>query len=190
MEMAELAVAWRRHGVSGFDLAGAENRYPVRMHAAAFDLANAAGVPITIHAGEGYGPASIGQALELGHARRIGHGTRLGEDPRLLQVVRDRRIPLEVCLTSNVQTGVVTTLADHPARRYLEEGIPVALGTDNRLMSGVTLTEEFAHARDHLGLDWNALLGVARTGFEFAFVDEADRERLLADFDDAAALSD
>lgn len=182
-EMAELAVAYAGRGVCGFDLAGAEAGHPVLQHVDAFDRAAEAGLPITIHAGEAYGPDSIRQAIERGHARRIGHGTRLGEDPELLEEVRSRGIPLEVCLTSNVQTGVVARVADHPARDYLRHGVAVCLSTDNRLMSGVTLTREYEHARDALGLTWQELVRVARAGFEHAFASEELRGEMLAAFD-------
>ncbi len=179
---AELAIEFMDRGVCGFDLAGAEAGHPVADHAEAFDLAADAGLPITIHAGEGYGPESIRQALEQGHARRIGHGTRLFEDPRLVEEVRRRGVPLEVCLTSNTQTRVVARREEHPVRDYVRAGISVVLGTDNRLMSGVTLTDEYRHARDDLGLDPTELRAVARAGFEHAFIDEVTRSELLEQF--------
>jgi adenosine deaminase len=179
---AELAIAFKDRGVCGFDLAGAEAGYPVAKHAEAFDLAARADLPITIHAGEGYGSESIRQALDLGHARRIGHGTRLFEDPALVEEVRTRGVPLEVCLTSNSQTRVVARRSEHPACGYLRAGIPVVLGTDNRLMSGVTLSDEYAHARDDLDLDAAELLAIARAGFRHAFLDEATRTQLLDAF--------
>ena len=184
-EMAELAVAYRERGVCGFDIAGAEAGHPVADHVEAFETAARAGLPVTIHAGEGFGSPSIRQALELGHARRIGHGTRLGEDSGLLDEVRRRGIALEVCLTSNVPTGVVRSIAAHPAASYLRAGVAVTLCTDNRLMSGVTLLDEYRSARDALGLAEDELCRIARTGFEHAFVDEATRAALLADFDRA-----
>lgn len=183
LETAELAIAFRDRGVCGFDIAGAEAGNPVSDHAAAFDLAAQAGLSITIHAGEGFGAASIRQALEIGHARRIGHGTRLFEDHALVEEVRQRGVALEVCLTSNLQTRVVTSYASHPAQRYLRAGIPVSLGTDNRLMSGVTLTDEYIHARDGLCLSWSELRAVSRAGFEHAFVADHERVALLAAFD-------
>ncbi len=188
--MAELASAFLGRGVCGFDIAGAESGFPVSDHAEAFRLATARDVPITIHAGEGYGAASIRQALDVGNARRIGHGTRLREDDGLLTEVRRRGIPLEVCLTSNVQTGVVASVATHPAGDYLRAGVPVTLSTDNRLMSGVTLTDEFRNAERELEFDWPQLRAVARTGFEHAFVDPATRAGLLQTFDAAAATLD
>lgn len=189
-EMAELAVAYRSKGVVGFDLAGAEAGNPVRDHADAFRYASEADLPITIHAGEGFGPASIREAVELGHADRIGHGTRLHEDPELLGIVRDRGIPLEVCVTSNVQTGAATSPDRHPLRDYFDDGINVCLSTDNRLVSGVTLVDEYGHARDALGFTWPELVTLARAGFEHAFVDEESRRSLLRRFDvEASALA-
>ncbi len=187
VEMAELAAAYRDRGVCGFDLAGAESGFPVAEHAEAFRLAHDAGVPTTIHAGEGFGPASIRQAVELGHARRIGHGTRLHEDRELVAELRERRIPLEICLTSNVQTGVAASVATHPAGRYLHAGLPITLCTDNRLMSGVTLTDEFRNAEEELGLSWMELSSVARMGFEHAFAEEEVKSELLRRFDEELA---
>jgi adenosine deaminase len=183
IEMAELAVAYRDRGVCGFDLAGAEAGHPVLDHVEACDRAARGGLPITIHAGEAYGADSIRQALERGHAHRIGHGTRLHEDPELLDEVVRRGVPLEMCLTSNVQTGAVAAIAEHPAADYVRAGIPVCLCTDNRLMSGVTLTGEYENARDALGMGWSETFAVARAGFEHAFVTVDRRAEMLAAFD-------
>jgi adenosine deaminase len=187
LEMAELAIAYRGRGVCAFDLAGSEDGHPVREHVEALSRARQAGLPVTIHAGEAFGPASIREAIEVGGARRIGHGTRLFEDPELLHSVRDAGIPLEVCLTSNVQTGAVASYGAHPLRRYFDEGIRVCLCTDNRLMSGVTLTREYEHARDDLSFSGSELARVARTGFESAFVSEKVRAGLLTSFDEELA---
>ena len=186
-ETAEVAVAYGNRGVCGFDLAGAEDGHPVVDHQDALDRAHSGGLPITLHAGEGFGPESIQQALDLGHARRIGHGTRLHEDQALHNRVVDDGIPLEVCLTSNVQTAVVSSLAEHPAHRYLRAGIPISLATDNRLMSGVTLTDEYRNARDALGMTKDELTAIARTGFEHAFVGELVRATMLEEFARRAA---
>ena len=183
VEMAELAVAYAGRGVCAFDLAGAEHGYPVADHRQALRAAEAGGLPITIHAGEGFGSPSIRQALELGHAVRIGHGTRLIEDPALLREVRDAGIVLEICLTSNVQTRVASSYEAHPLRMFYDAGVRVSLCTDNRLMSGVTLTREYEHARDALGFEWKELVDVARTGFDSAFVAEKVRDALLEAFD-------
>jgi len=182
-DMAELAVAFADRGVCAFDVAGAEAGNPVRDHLEALRTAERAGLPITIHAGEGFGASSIRQAIEDGGAGRIGHGTRLLEDESLLAQVRDAGIPLEICITSNVQTRVAATHSEHPIRHYYEEGLAVCLCTDNRLMSGVTLTEEYEHARDELDFTWQQLLRVARMGFESAYAPSEVKEELLAHFD-------
>jgi len=183
VEMAELAVTYRSRGVVAFDLAGAEAGNPVVDHLEAFKVAQEAGLPRTVHAGEGFGALSIHQAVHLAGAARIGHGTRLYEDPALEAVVRAQQIPLEVCITSNVQTGVARSYGQHPVRRYRDGGIPVILCTDNRLMSGVSVTEEYAHARDHLGFTWGDLVNVARTGFACAFLDDVEKAELLRVFE-------
>jgi adenosine deaminase len=174
--------------VCAFDLAGAEAGYPAKDHLEAFRVARAGGLPVTIHAGEGFGAPSIRQALDLGGASRIGHGTRLLEDPELLARVRDERIPVEVCLTSNVQTKVSLTYEHHPLRPYFDAGLVVCLCTDNRLMSGVTLTDEYEHARDALGFTWDELVRVARYGFEAAYVAPDVRARLVEELDAAVAV--
>ncbi len=180
LEMAELAVAYRDRGVCAFDLAGAEAGHPVHDHLEAVRVARGSGLPITIHAGEAFGPASIREALELGGATRIGHGTRLTDDPGLLGDVRDAGVVLEVCLTSNVQTRAAESYAAHPLRRFYDEGVRVSLCTDNRLMSGVSLTDEYAHARDALDFGWDELVQVARTGFAGAFA-PTEVKKALAD---------
>jgi adenosine deaminase len=183
LQMAELAVSYAGRGVCAFDLAGAEHGYPVADHVEALRRAEAGGLPITIHAGEGFGSPSIRQAIELGHAARIGHGTRLGEDAALLREVREAGVVLEVCLTSNVQTRVAASYEAHPLRTFYDAGLRVSLCTDNRLMSGVTLTREYEHARDELGFTWEELVAVARMGFESAFAPKETRQELLDAFE-------
>jgi len=180
LRMAELAVAYRTRGVCAFDLAGAEAGHPVHDHLAAVRVAHDGGLPVTIHAGEAFGPDSIREALDLGGAARIGHGTRLVEDPALLTRVRDAGTLLEVCLTSNVQTGAAASYAAHPLRRFYDEGVRVSLCTDNRLMSGVTLTDEYRRARDTFGFSWAELVDIARTGFVGSFA-RAEVKRALVD---------
>jgi len=174
-------------GVVAFDLAGAEHGNPPSDHITAFQLAADANLPITVHAGEAYGTPSIHEAVHYCHARRMGHGTRLLEDPGLLQFVNDFRIPLEVCLTSNVQTRVVPTAAEHPLRLYYDLGLKVTLNTDNRLMSKTTLTAEYRLAHEQLGFDWSELCHLAIMSFESAFLPWADKQLLIADA--AASIS-
>ena len=125
MDLADLTVTFKQKGVVAFDLAGAEYNYPAKKHRDAFYRVVNANVAATIHAGEAYGPESIHQALHYCNANRIGHGTRLWEDPDLMRYVNDFRIPLEICLTSNVQTHAVAGYEAHPLRLYYDEGIVV-----------------------------------------------------------------
>jgi adenosine deaminase len=180
IELAELAVAFRDRGVVGFDLAGGERDHPARAHAAAFAHARRHDLAVTVHAGEGDGADSVRQAVHDCGANRIGHGTRLGEDERLTHYVNDRRIALEICLTSNVQTHAAATYAAHPMRRYFDRGMNVVLNTDNRMMSGVTLTDEYAHAAVSLAFTKSELARVALNGFESAFLPWEEREALVA----------
>ena len=180
LELADLAISFRTRGVVALDLAGAEAGHPARDHAAAFERAARANLAVTVHAGEADGPESIRQALHECGARRLGHGTRLLEDPELMGWVRDFRVPLEVCLTSNVQTGAAPSFGDHPFRVYHERGLVVTLNTDNRLVSGTTLTDEYWHAHADLGLGWDELARTARTGFESAFLPWPEKRELVA----------
>jgi len=184
LELAELAVAFRDRGVVAFDLAGGESGNPAKGHSPACEYAAYHNLPLTIHAGEGFGPASIAQAIHHCHARRIGHGTRLREDPELEAFVNDFRIPLEVCLTSNVQTRVARSYQEHPFRHYFDTGLVVTLNTDNRLMSGTTLTEEYWLAHRHLGLGWEELKEVALLGFQAAFLPYQAKVNLLEEVEE------
>ncbi len=149
-EIADLAVAFRDAGVVGFDIAGAEDGFPPADHLAAFEHLRGESVPFTIHAGEAHGLPSIHQALQVCGAQRIGHGVRITEDivdgklGRLAGWVRDRRIALEMCPTSNLQTGAATSIAEHPITALRDLGFRVTLNTDNRLVSGTTMTREMA----------------------------------------------
>jgi adenosine deaminase len=181
-ELARLAVAYRHRGVVGFDLAGGERGHPASAHAEAFAYARVHDLAVTVHAGEGDGADSVRQAVHFCGANRIGHGTRLFEDASLSHYVNDRRIALEICLTSNVQTRAVASYAAHPLRSYFDQGHNVTLNTDNRLMSGVTLTDEFEHAAS-LGFTFAELAMIARNGFASAFAPWAERRLMLAAFD-------
>lgn len=180
LELARLAVAYRDRGVVGFDLAGAEAGNPASLHAAAFAYARSHDLAVTVHAGEGDGAESVRQAVHDCGANRIGHGTRLFEDASLTQYVNDRRIALEICLTSNVQTRAAATYESHPLRRYYDDGLNVVLNTDNRLMSGTTLTDEYWRAAQHLDFTFEELGAIALNGFTSAFLPWEER-RVLAD---------
>jgi len=179
LELARVAVDFRGRGVVAFDLAGPESGHAPAEHLAAFRAAARANLPITIHAGEAFGPASIREALHECGANRIGHGTRLHEDAELMGWVNDFRIPVEICLTSNVQTRVAPDFARHPVRTYFDAGLVTTLNTDNRLMSGTTVTEEYWRAHRHLGFDWAELCRIAIMGFEGAFLNWREKQALL-----------
>jgi len=180
LELARAAAEYRSAGVIAFDLAGAERGHPARDHRAAFEYAAAHGMACTCHAGEGDGPHSIHQALHECGARRIGHGTRLAEDPSLLDEVVQRRIPLEMCLSSNVHTHTVATVAEHPFKRYLQQGVVVTLNTDGRLTDGITLTDEYYLAHAALGLSQDELARVVLNACESAFLPEYEKVALVS----------
>jgi adenosine deaminase len=180
LELARLAVAYKSHGVVAFDLAGGELGFPASAHAAAFAYAREHDLPCTCHAGEGADATYVRDAVHQCGAHRLGHATRLIEDESLTQYVNDRRIPLELCLTSNVQTHAVESYEQHPLRAYYDRGMNIVLNTDNRLMSGTTLTDEYALAARHFDLGLDDLARIALNGFESAFLPWEQREVLIA----------
>lgn len=170
LRLAELAAAFKNRGVVGFDLAGAEYNNPAKDHLDAFNLILSNNVNVTIHAGEAYGPESIHQALHYCGAHRIGHGTRLREDGDLLNYVNDHRIPLEICLSSNVQTGAVEDMEKHPFRFYFDLGLRVTLNTDNRLITNTTMTKEYLLAHEHFEFLPKDILNIAMHGVKSTFM--------------------
>lgn len=181
LEMAELAVDFRERGVVGFDLAGEEGGYPPKKHVDAFHYIQRQNFNITIHAGEGYGKESIWQAIQYCGAHRIGHGTRLIDDIAvadgkvaklgdLAQYVLDKRIPLEICLISNVHTGATPSLAEHPFKILYQEKFRVTLNTDNRLMSDTTMSREFEAAADTFGLTLDDFEKITINAMKSAFL--------------------
>ncbi|RJP76961.1 MAG: adenosine deaminase [Candidatus Zixiibacteriota bacterium] len=179
LRLAELTVAYRHQGVVGFDLAGMEDQYPAREHTEAFYLIRKNNINCTVHAGEAYGPDSIKQALHNLNTHRIGHGVRLKEDGDLLNYVNDHRIPLELCLTSNVHTGAVKSLESHPLRFYYDYGLRVTLNTDNRLFSNTTVTQEYLTACRTFGLSEQDLKNIIIMGFKSSFMSYKDKVAFL-----------
>jgi adenosine deaminase len=180
LELARAAADYRTVGLVGFDLAGAEGGHPARDHRAAFEYAARHGLACTCHAGEGDGPHSIHQALHECGASRIGHGTRLGEDPALLEYVIDRKIPLEMCLTSNLHTHAVAAIAEHPFKPYLDRGVVVTLNTDGRLVDGISLTDEYFLAQGAFGLGPQDLARVVLNACESAFLPDYEKVALVS----------
>ena len=190
LEMAELAVANRDRGVVGFDIAGEEAGYPPEKHLPAFQLCHRENFSLTIHAGEGFGPPSIWQAIQICGAHRIGHGVRLIEDMTiegeivtrlgpLAAYVRDKRIPLELCPSSNVDTGAAPSLAAHPIRHFLAQHFRVTLNTDNRLMSNITLSEEFRRLSETLHIDLADVEKLTINAMKSAFVGYDERLAII-----------
>jgi len=180
MELAHLAVAYKGRGIAGFDLAGGERGHPASVHAAAFAYAHEHGLACTCHAGEGAGAESVREAVHTCGAQRIGHATHLIDDPTLTDQLSRARVALEICLTSNVQTRAADSYEAHPLRQYFDRGANVVLNTDNRLMSGTTLTDEYVHAARHLEFTFDELCTVALNGFESAFLPPEERAALIA----------
>jgi adenosine deaminase len=191
-EVAELAVDFRPQGVVAFDLAGEEGGYPPKKHVDAFHFIQRENFNITIHAGEGFGKESIWQAIQWCGAHRIGHATRLIEDMTvkdgnvvsmgsLAQYVLDKRIPLESCITSNVDTGAVKSVEEHPFHIFYRYRFRVTLNTDNRLMSGITLTDEYRTAAETFGLTLADLERITINAMKSAFIPYRDRVAMIHD---------
>jgi adenosine deaminase len=197
-EIAQLALAHRDDGVVGFDLAGAEAGFPPSNHREAFDYAARHFVPVTVHAGEADGPDSVRSALFDGRALRLGHGVRVADDIEvvrdtgdasyvtlgpLAQWVRDRQIALELCPTSNLQTGAVARWggqrADHPFDLMFRLGFAVTVNTDNRLMGNTTLSRELGLLSDTFGYDLDDLESFQLNAAEAAFLPRDDRDELV-----------
>ena len=189
-EMAELAVHWRDEGVVGFDLAGGEACFPPKKHLEAFQKIHRANFNITIHAGEAYGAESIWQALQWCGAHRLGHGTRLMDDFQkdgngqwqlgtLARYILDHRVPLEMCLSSNVHTGAVPDFESHPFPMLFRLGFRVSLNTDDRLMSDTEMSKELALATALYDLSLDDLEQLALNSIKSAFAPHDLRIRLL-----------
>jgi len=179
-ELARVAAAYATRGVCGFDIAGPESGFPASAHQEAFDIAAAAGLGITVHAGESEGAWSVREAVEKQHAHRIGHGTHIVEDPTLIALVAARGVALEVCLQSNLETRSVSAISAHPFAVLLRQGVRVTLNTDNRLMSDTDLTQEYERATRAFSLQRAELRLICDNGVAASFVDEATRRHLAS----------
>ena len=189
LEIAELAVRWRDSGVVGFDIAGAEAGYPPTRHLDAFQYVARENFHSTIHAGEAFGLPSIWEALQWCGAERLGHGVRIVDDifveggqyklGRLAAYVRDRRIPLEMCPTSNVNTGAAPSIADHPIGLLRRLRFRVTVNTDNRLMSATSMGNEFRQLRDAFGYTWDDFEWLTVNAMKSAFSSFDERLRII-----------
>jgi adenosine deaminase len=191
LEIAELAVRWRDEGVVGFDIAGAEAGYPPTRHLDAFDHVRGENFHITIHAGEAFGLPSIWEALQICGAERLGHGVRIVDDidvsggaPRLgalAALVRDKRVPLELCPTSNVHSGAAASIARHPIGILTDLRFRVTVNTDNRLMSDTSMSSELSGLVEALGWGWDELRWVTVNAMKSAFLPFDERLALIDD---------
>jgi adenosine deaminase len=190
MEIAQLAVAYRDAGVVGFDIAGAEAGYPPTRHLDAFEYLQRENAHFTIHAGEAFGLPSIWQAIQWCGADRLGHGVRIIDDiaenadgsvelGRLAAYVRDRRIPLEMCPSSNLQTGAATSIAEHPIGLLTKLRFRVTVNTDNRLMSGTSMTRELALLADAFGYGLPDFRWFAINAMKSAFIPFDERLAII-----------
>ncbi|MET8348740.1 adenosine deaminase [Micromonospora sp. NPDC005206] len=187
-EIAELAVRHRDSGVVGFDIAGAEAGFPPTRHLDAFEYLQRENFHFTIHAGEAFGLPSIWQAIQWCGADRLGHGVRIVDDitpgaapvlGRLAAYVRDKRIPLELCPSSNVQTGAVDSIADHPIGLLRDLRFRVTVNTDNRLMSGTSMSREMALLVETFGYGWRELQWFTINAMKSAFIPFDERLRII-----------
>ncbi len=194
--VAEYAVRWREAGepsVVAFGIGGDEAGGPPELFRGTFEKVRAAGLRVTVHAGETTGPESIWGALRALGAERIGHGLACFRDVELMEHLKRERIPLECCPTSNLRTGALRThtggddLAKHPVVEYVRHGVPLTLNTDDPGIFDCTLNSEYALAH-RLGLTRDEVIGVARNAFTFAFCEQETRQRLVARFDAGVAL--
>jgi adenosine deaminase len=167
-EVARLAAERVGRGTIAFGIGGDEVAGPVEWFGDVFRFALDAGLHLTVHAGESAGPESVWGAVRLG-AQRIGHGIRAADDPKLLEHLRERDIPLEVCISSNVATRVVGTLSEHPVRRIYDAGVPIVLASDDPAMFHTTLTQEYELAAREFGFTDAELAGIVENGFRYAF---------------------
>ncbi len=190
LEIAELAVRHRDDGVVGFDIAGAEAGNPPTRHLDAFQYVQRENFHFTIHAGEAYGPPSIWEAIQYCGAERLGHGVRIFDDitqnadgsyelGRLASFVRDRRIPLEVCPTSNVHTGAAASIAEHPIGALTDLSFRVTMNTDNRLMSATSMTREFCQTMQAFGWDFTQVRWMTVNAMKSAFIPFDERLELI-----------
>lgn len=182
-ETARVTQQFLGQGVCCMDLAGAESLYPTKDHADLFAYARSLDIPFIIHAGEAAGPESIWSALEFG-AKRIGHGVYAVQDPALMSYLRENRVPLEVCVTSNVQIKEFPSAAEHPVLRLIEAGIPVTLNTDNMTIAGTTVAGEFALVQSTFGLSDTQMEQLTFNAVDAAFLSPEEKQALRAKLTD------
>lgn len=177
-EIVDFAKYYRDQGIVGIDLAGDESKYPCDELAPSFHKAASENIPVTIHAGEGSGAETVKKAVVNFSARRIGHGIRSREDKDLLDLLKEKKIALEVCLTSNLQTGTVGSWQDHPFAEYLRQGLCVTINTDDPSVSGIDINHEWQQAIKRYNLTPQEIRQLLKNSADSAFCDEDLRQKL------------
>jgi len=178
----EITLAARDQGVVALGLGGNERGFPPRLFIETFERARQAGLPRVPHAGENEGPGSIRGSIDLLHADRIGHGVRCIEDPALVEILRRRQIPLEICPTSNIRLGVYADYASHPLRRLWDAGLPVTVHSDDPPMFGTDLAREYEVLVQYFGFTADDLMRISLNGVRFSFLPAAEKEQLEQEF--------
>jgi len=178
----ELALRCREYGVVGIGLGGDEHNFPARDFGEPFARAQQAGLRRTVHAGEAAGAESVQDAVTFCHAERIGHGVAAAHSPDTMRLLRERKIAVEACLTSNDVTGVWNTYHAHPIIRFINDEVPATLNSDDPAFFGATLVDEYVRAAG-LGLSRATLLQLARNSFVYSFAAERDKQRWLSELD-------
>jgi len=186
-EVLRWAERFRSRGVVALGIGGDEARGPAGLFTETYREAREAGLHLTAHAGETVGPESIRQAVELLGVERIGHGLTAARDPEVVALLRDRRIPLEVCLTSNLATGLLPRLEDHPLRHFMESGLIVTLNSDDPAMFGTSLQGEFVLAAKHFGLSREEIVQLCENAIRATFLPANEQQRLLQELSRATA---
>ncbi len=186
--VAELAVRYKGRSVVGFGIGGDEAKAGPELFREVYSYAADNGLRLTAHAGETAGPESVWGALNF-RAERIGHGLTAWHDPELVEELSRRQIPVEICMTSNLRTGVCSTMAEHPVRRYFDQGIMVTLNSDDPAMFGTSLAGEYQLAQDAFGFTDEHLRELARNSFEASFLPAEKKVQFLNLFDSVAARS-
>jgi adenosine deaminase len=190
LEVVEAAARHYGRGLVAVDLAGDEAGHPPAKFRDVFALAREYRLPRTIHAGEAGGPDNVAEAVEGLGAVRIGHGVRSRENPRVLELLKERRIPLELCPTSNVQTKAVSGWHDYPIRDYIERGIAVTINTDNPTVSGTSMTRECRSLAERLGFTVPEIARLMANAIDYSFLDSGEKDVLRAEFDRRMAAID
>ncbi len=168
--------------IVGITIGGSEHLYPPSLFKDVYELAREEGFRLSVHAGEGLGPESVWDALRILGVERIGHGVRAIEDASLVGYLAEHQIPLDICPTSNLMTGLYDSYESHPLKRFVDAGVPVTLNSDDPTFFSTSLVDEYVHVLER-GLDLQSILGIMRNGFRHSFLPAAEKESYLSDFD-------